>query len=105
MSKRKAHDPIEENLAETKTVRGMGDNSGTPVEGKRLLKFIEGIERLNERKKQIGQEISEAYANCKAVGYDNRTIRAIIKERNSDKEKMQEQQELLNVYRSALRDA
>ena len=88
---------------ETKTVRGMGDNApDQPISGERLGGFITKIEKLNAKKEQVLQELRETYADAKAVGYDNKTIRRIVREKKIEPEKRKEQQELYDLYRSAL---
>ena len=86
-----------------RVVRSVGDNeSEKPVDGKKLMGFIKNIERLNSKKDQVLQEIREVYADCKAVGYDNRTIRTIVRERTMEEEKRKEQQDLMDLYKSAI---
>lgn len=86
----------------TTNVRGLGDNSDQEIEGKKLLGFIGHIEKLNAKKDQVLQEIREIYADAKAVGYDGRTIRAIIRERKMEPEKRKEQRDLLDLYKVAI---
>ena len=100
---RKKKDAIEKNLDETRTVRGVGDNSGEkPVEGKKLQGFIDELEKHNAKKDRVLQDIREIYADAKAIGYDSKTIRQIIKERKMEPEKRKEQAELLEVYKAAI---
>jgi uncharacterized protein (UPF0335 family) len=102
MAKGKAHDPIETNLAETKNVRGIGDNSEKTIEGKKVMGFINELEKLDKKKDQVWQDIREIYADAKAVGFNGKIIRAIIKERKMEPEKRKEQAELMAVYKAAI---
>ena len=100
---RRKKDAIEINLDETRIVRGAGDNSPEkPVDGERLLEIVENIEKLANKKAQINQQISEVFADSKAIGYDGRTLRTIIRERKMDEAKRKEEAELLDIYRRAV---
>jgi len=79
---------------ETKDVGG--------VAGDRLKSFIERVERLEEEKSALMQDIKEVFAEAKAVGFDVKTIRKIIKLRKMDSEKRREEEELLSLYASAI---
>ena len=72
------------------------------VAGKRLKSFIERIERLEEEKASLAEDIKEVYAECKGVGFDTKTIRKIISLRKMDSEKRREEDELLDLYKSAI---
>ena len=88
---------------ETKIVRGIGDNSSdNPVDGTKILGFINQLEKVQAKIDQQLQEKREVYADAKAVGYDNKTIRKIIAERKMEPEKRKEQAELLTLYKSAI---
>jgi uncharacterized protein (UPF0335 family) len=73
------------------------------VSADQLKAFIERIERLEEEKASISEDIKEVYAEAKAVGYDAKTIRQIIKIRKMDQDDFQEQEALLDTYMSALK--
>ena len=77
-----------------------GDVGG--VAGKRLKSLIERIERLEEEKKGLADDIKDVYAEAKGVGFDAPTIRRIIKLRKMEPDKIREQDELLDLYRSAI---
>jgi len=68
----------------------------------RLRLFIERIERLEEEKKGIGDDVKDVYAEMKASGYDVKTTRAIIRLRKLEKHARDEQDALLETYRNAL---
>lgn len=85
---------------------GVGHNSGTQdvggVAGARLKSFIERIERLEEEKSAISDDIKDVYAESKGVGFDAKTIRKIVSLRKLDTEKRREADELLDMYKSAI---
>ncbi|MFZ4762033.1 MAG: DUF2312 domain-containing protein [Alphaproteobacteria bacterium] len=67
-----------------------------------LRQLIERIERLEEEKEGIANDIREVFAEAKGVGFDVKIIRQILKIRKMDKEERQETEELLDVYMQAL---
>ena len=86
---------------------GIGHNSDGAddigdVAGKRLLAFIERIERLDEEKSALAEDIKEVYAEAKGVGFDVKTMRKIVRIRKMDAEKRREEDELLELYCSAI---
>jgi uncharacterized protein (UPF0335 family) len=72
------------------------------IAGDRLRSFIERIERLEEEKRTLSADIKEVYAEAKATGFDTKTIRQIIRIRRLDKDDLDEQETLLDLYRRAL---
>lgn len=84
----------EEKIDETQDVEG--------VAGKRLKSFIERIERLEEEKTALAEDIKEVYGEAKAVGFDSKTMRTIVRLRKMDLEKRREADDLLEIYKSAL---
>jgi uncharacterized protein (UPF0335 family) len=72
------------------------------VAGKRLRAFLERIERLEEEKKGLADDVKDIYAEAKGVGFDVTTMRRIIKLRKMEPEKIREQDELLELYKSAI---
>ncbi len=67
-----------------------------------LRLFIERIERLEEEKKGIADDIKDVYAEAKATGYDTKTMRAIVRLRKMENHVRQEAEALLETYKSAL---
>lgn len=67
-----------------------------------LRLLIERIERLEEEKKGIGDDIKDVYAEAKSTGFDTKTIRAIIRLRRMEKHDRQEAEALLETYKAAL---
>ena len=84
----------EQSEADTQDVGG--------VAGQRLLAFIERVERLEEEKAALMEDIKEVYAEAKGVGFDVKTLRKIVKLRKMDSEKRSEEQQLLELYASAI---
>lgn len=72
------------------------------VAGARLKSFIERIERLEEEKAGIADDIKDVYAEAKGVGFDTKTMRKIISLRKLDTEKRREAEELLELYKTAI---
>lgn len=72
------------------------------VAGQRLKSFIERIENLEEEKKALADDIKEVYAEAKGVGFDVKTIRKIVSLRKLEPEKRNEQEELLDLYKTAI---
>jgi uncharacterized protein (UPF0335 family) len=76
----------------------MSDN----VAADQLRLFIERIERLEEEKKGIADDVKDVYAEAKANGYDAKTMRAIVRLRRMEKNARQEAEALLDTYKAAL---
>jgi uncharacterized protein (UPF0335 family) len=74
--------------------------SGTAREKLRLT--VERIERLEEEKKEIAEQIKEVFGEAKALGYDTKALRSVIKIRKIDRQERQEQEAILEVYLDAL---
>lgn len=67
-----------------------------------LRAFIERIERLEEEKKTISDDIKEVYAEMKGTGFDTKAVRAIIRLRKQDQAERQEAEAILDLYKAAL---
>lgn len=72
------------------------------VSGQRLKAFIERIERLEEEKAGLAEDIKDIYAESKGVGFDVKIMRKVIRLRKMDAEKRREEDELLELYKSAI---
>ena len=72
------------------------------IAGDRLKSFIERIERLEEERRALGADIKEVYAEAKGTGFDTKIMRQLIRIRRMDKDDLDEQETLLDVYRRAL---
>ncbi|OYW87857.1 MAG: DUF2312 domain-containing protein [Sphingobium sp. 32-64-5] len=72
------------------------------VAAEQLRLFIERIERLEEEKKGIADDIKDVYLEAKSNGYDVKTIRAIVRLRKMESHVRQEAEALLETYKNAL---
>lgn len=72
------------------------------VAADRLRLFIERIERLEEEKKGLGDDIKDVYAEAKATGYDTKGMRAIVRLRKMEAHARQEAEAILETYKCAL---
>jgi uncharacterized protein (UPF0335 family) len=67
-----------------------------------LRQFVEQIERLEEEKKQLAADIRDKYTEAKAVGFDVKALRQIIRLRKKSNQERQEEESILEVYMHAL---
>ena len=67
-----------------------------------LKAFVERIERLEEEKKAIADDIRDVYAEAKAMGYDTKALRKVISLRKLDRQEREEQEAILDTYMLAL---
>lgn len=78
----------------------MADTGG--IAGERLKSFIERIERLEEEKAALAEDIREVYSEAKGNGYDVKIMRQIVRLRKLDTSDRQEQEAILETYMAAL---
>jgi len=86
--------PIMQEADETNDVGG--------VAGKRLKSFLDRVERLEEEKKGLAEDIKEIYAEAKGTGFDVKTMRKILKLRKMETDKRREEEELVELYKAAI---
>ena len=72
------------------------------VAGQRLTSFIERVERLEEEKTALMEDIKEVYAEAKGVGFDVKAMRKLVGLRKMDTEKRHELEAILDLYKSAI---
>jgi Uncharacterized protein conserved in bacteria len=72
------------------------------VSNEQLRLFIERIERLEDEKKGISDDIRDVYAEAKSQGYDAKIMRQIVRLRAMQPHDRREMETLLDVYKSAL---
>ena len=72
------------------------------VAADQLRRFIERIERLEEEKTGISDDVRDVYAEAKANGYDPKIMRMVVRLRRMETHTRQEQDAILETYRSAL---
>lgn len=79
----------------------MADDVGG-IAADRLRSFIERIERLEEEKKGLSDDIKDIYAEAKGTGFEAKIIRQIVRLRKKAKEERQEEEALLELYKNAI---
>jgi uncharacterized protein (UPF0335 family) len=67
-----------------------------------LKQFVERIERLEEERKSISEDIKEVYTEAKSNGFDNKILREVIKLRKLESSEREELEHLLDTYLRAL---
>jgi uncharacterized protein (UPF0335 family) len=67
-----------------------------------LKAFVERIERLEEEKKTIADDIRDVYAEAKGTGFDVKALRTIVRLRKQDSDERKEQEAILETYMHAL---
>ncbi len=67
-----------------------------------LKQFIERIERLEDEKKEVAEQIKEVMAEAKGRGYDTKVIRKVVALRKRDNDDIAEEEAVLEMYKSAL---
>ncbi|MET3661421.1 DUF2312 domain-containing protein [Aquamicrobium ahrensii] len=77
------------------------ESSNTVAAGQ-LRAFIERIERLEEEKKTIADDIKEVYAEAKGTGFDTKAIRTLVRLRKKDQAEREEEESILDLYKAAL---
>jgi uncharacterized protein (UPF0335 family) len=75
----------------------IGDNAAKDV-----VSIIERIERLEDEKKQIANDISDVYKESKGRGYDATALKEIIKIRREDPDKREARESMVDVYMRAI---
>ena len=72
------------------------------IAGERLQSFVERIERLEEEKAVLSEDIKEVYSESKAAGFDVKIMRQVVRLRKMNSADRQEHEELLDLYKNAL---
>ena len=76
--------------------------SAQTVAAGQLRAFIERVERLEEEKQTISEDIKEIFAEAKGTGFDTKAMRTIIRLRKKDQAERQEEEAMLDLYKAAL---
>jgi uncharacterized protein (UPF0335 family) len=82
--------------------------SDTPTAGHnsvavdQLRAFVERVERLEEEKQALSEDIKEVYNEAKGTGFDVKTLRKIVAMRKMDREKLLADKAMLDLYADAL---
>lgn len=88
-----------------KTRKTDNQRSGSDAHGvarDQLRAFVERIERLEEEKKTIADDIKDVYGEAKAMGYDTKILRKVIARRKRDEQELVEEELILDTYLIAL---
>ncbi len=84
----------------------IGHNSGEPSTGgvaaDRLRSIVERVERLDQERKALGDDIRDIYKEASSAGFDVAVIRKLIQIRTKDAAEVEEQEQILDLYRRAL---
>lgn len=72
------------------------------VAGDRLKQYLERIERLTEEKQGIADDIKDVYQEAKSAGFDTKIMKMIVRLRKMATDKRNEEQHLLELYKSAI---
>jgi len=72
------------------------------IAGDRLRSIVERIERLEEERKGLSENIKDIFAEAKSAGFDVKVVRQIISIRKKEPAEVEEQETLLDLYRRAL---
>jgi len=72
------------------------------VAGDRLKQYIERVERLEEEKAGLADDIKDVYAEAKSAGFDSKIMKMIVRLRKMSTEKRIEEEEMLDIYKSAI---
>lgn len=86
-------------MSKKKAETNMGHNS---LDKEQLISVVERVERLEEEKKGIADDIKDVYAEAKGNGYDVKTVREMVKMRAKDKVKLEEEEHYRDLYMQAL---
>lgn len=71
----------------------------------KLRQTVAKIERLEEEKKEVAEQIKDVYAEAKALGFDTKALRQVVRLRKIDKAERDEQEMVLETYLIALGEA
>jgi uncharacterized protein (UPF0335 family) len=91
------HSPMLRHHQGSETMAGSGG-----IASAQLKSIVERIERLEEEKKALTDDIRDVYAEAKANGFDAKTLRSVVRMRKQDRAEREEQAALLDLYLHAL---
>ena len=78
------------------------ETTSQTVAAGQLRALIERVERLEEEKKTIADDIKEVFAEMKGSGFDTKAVRTLIRLRKKDQAERQEEEAILDLYKAAL---
>ena len=73
-----------------------------PVAADRLRSLVERIERMEEERRNIGNDIKDIYTEAKSAGFDTKVLRQVIRERRQDADELAEMELVKVTYQRAL---
>lgn len=82
--------------------RNLPSMNSSTVDGGHLKAFIERIEKLEEERRAIADDIKDVYGEAKGTGFDPKIMRKIVSLRRQDKGRRREEAEILDLYLEAL---
>jgi uncharacterized protein (UPF0335 family) len=78
------------------------EDKPTNIAGERLRSIVDRVERLEEERKALGNDIKDIYSEAKSAGFDVKVLRQLIRIRKQEPAEIEEQETLLDVYRRAI---
>jgi uncharacterized protein (UPF0335 family) len=72
------------------------------IAGEALQQYVDRIERLEEEKKALSEDIKQVYSEAKSTGFDVKILRKIISMRKRDRAELDEEETILELYLRAL---
>ena len=79
-----------------------GPTDGIGLSAGQLRSLVQRIERLEEEKKSLADDIKEVYAEAKGHGFDVKILRKVVSLRKKDRRERAEEEELLALYLAAI---
>jgi uncharacterized protein (UPF0335 family) len=89
-------------MTATATATAVNEAPATRFAKDQLKAIIERVERLEEEKKAIADDIRDVYAEAKGNGFDIKALRTVVRLRKQDKQEREEQEAILDTYLQAL---
>ena len=86
----------------TKKKEESAEAATTTFAKSQLKALVERIERLEEEKKALSDDIREVYGEAKATGFDTKALRAVVRMRGQEATERQEFEAIVDLYREAL---
>ena len=89
-------------MSEAATAGEQQDTDVGGIAADRLRSIIERVERLEEERKSLADDIKDIFAEAKSAGFDVKVIRTLISIRKKEPAEVEEQETLLDLYKRAL---
>ena len=86
----------------TETSTMAAPQSLTQTAQEKLRQLVARIEKLEEEKKSIADDVKETYAEAKGMGYDTKVLRQVVRLRKQDRQEREEQEQVRELYLHAL---